>query len=339
MRAHRSLALVLAVLLAAHGARALPPDFPLPPPPTTREEEPFASVGLPTGPFADGKVPVRPLEGRVIRSVWQLDATGRTTLDLLEPLRAALERAGYGILFQCETKGCGGFDFRFDAGVLPEPRMHVDLGDFRFLSATDPGTAPGTGPGAGGLSLMVSRSADTGYVQVTEVLPAEGARPGAAAVLPPPLPDPGLAVREPVAPVSEAVGTTPDADPSTLGQTLLAMGAVTLDGLDFGSGSSDLTEGKYASLEALADWLSANPDRSVTLVGHTDSSGSLDGNIALSRRRAASVRDRMVRLWSIAPARIDAEGVGPLAPRDSNLTDAGRTRNRRVEAILIPPSP
>jgi OOP family OmpA-OmpF porin len=36
----------------------------------------------------------------------------------------------------------------------------------------------------------------------------------------------------------------------------------------------------------------------------------------------------------VPPAQVEAQGVGYLSPRDTNLTDEGRTRNRRVEVIL-----
>jgi OOP family OmpA-OmpF porin len=72
----------------------------------------------------------------------------------------------------------------------------------------------------------------------------------------------------------------------------------------------------------------------VVLVGHTDASGGLAGNTALSRARAASVRDRLMAEYAVPAAQITAEGVGYLAPRATNKTEDGRARNRRVEAIL-----
>jgi OOP family OmpA-OmpF porin len=115
---------------------------------------------------------------------------------------------------------------------------------------------------------------------------------------------------------------------------LLTGGAVVLEGLDFGTGAADLTDGSYASLAALAEWLKANPDKTVALVGHTDASGGLDGNIVISKRRAASVRTRLMQAYGIPSAQIEAQGVGYLAPIASNLTEEGRQKNRRVEAIL-----
>ena len=70
------------------------------------------------------------------------------------------------------------------------------------------------------------------------------------------------------------------------------------------------------------------------LVGHTDMTGALDANIALSRRRAEAVRERLLRDHGLNRDRIDAQGAGWLAPRASNATKAGRAANRRVEVVV-----
>ena len=72
----------------------------------------------------------------------------------------------------------------------------------------------------------------------------------------------------------------------------------------------------------------------VLLVGHTDAAGGLEANIALSRRRAASVVAHLVGELGVSRAQVSAEGVGYLVPRASNLTDQGRAENRRVEVVL-----
>ncbi|MDP5359491.1 MAG: OmpA family protein, partial [Paracoccaceae bacterium] len=90
----------------------------------------------------------------------------------------------------------------------------------------------------------------------------------------------------------------------------------------------------YGSLRDLADYLLLHPDRTVALVGHTDSAGSLATNIALSKRRAGSVLERLVTVYGVARRQLEAEGMGYLAPVSSNLTEAGREANRRVEVII-----
>ena len=80
----------------------------------------------------------------------------------------------------------------------------------------------------------------------------------------------------------------------------------------------------------------ADAGKRVALVGHTDSVGSLDGNITVSRSRAQSVRDALVRGLGVPAAQVDAQGAGYLSPIATNDTEDGRTANRRVEAVLLP---
>ena len=111
-------------------------------------------------------------------------------------------------------------------------------------------------------------------------------------------------------------------------------GAVALDDLIFASGKAVLQDQDYASLAALAAWLKANPTQRVTLVGHTDATGSLAANTALSKQRAAAVRDWLIRHYGVAGAQIDAQGAGYLSPRATTQTPEGRALNRRVDVML-----
>jgi outer membrane protein OmpA-like peptidoglycan-associated protein len=310
------LAVWAVVWLLGSAASALTLEFPGPATLTATPATTRASYAMPTGRWADGNLPVQVIDGMVERSVWQVEAPNLSSLDLIQPLRAQLVAAGFTPVFECETMGCGGFDFRFATDVLPEPQMHVDLGDFRFLSA-ERGAA-----GREVVGLMVSRSASKGFVQMTRAVADDGPAlfaatnnvPGGFTALTPP--------------------KTDAANPGSAMSHLLTEGAVVLNGLDFGTGAADLTEGRYESLAALADWLLQNPDKTVALVGHTDASGGLDSNIVISKRRAASVRARLIEAYGIPPAQIEAQGVGYLAPLATNLTEEGRQKNRRVEAIL-----
>jgi outer membrane protein OmpA-like peptidoglycan-associated protein len=81
--------------------------------------------------------------------------------------------------------------------------------------------------------------------------------------------------------------------------------------------------------------LSERPKLKLAIVGHTDTSGGLEANIAVSQERAQSVRLRLIEQHAVDPARVDAQGMGYLAPRASNRTEAGRTVNRRVEVIIV----
>lgn len=272
---------------------------------------------LPIGPFAGGTLPLREVAGAIDQRAYRMEGQRLTTLQLIGPLLTQLAQEGYKTLYQCETTACGGFDFRYGMDVLPEPQMHVDLGDFRYVAAERPAS---DGPDL--VALLVSRSADSGFVQVTTITGVSAASPRQPALAP-------AAAATPAEPSAAAEQTG-------FGQGLLAEGSVALDDLIFDSGSAALEDKDYASLKALADWLAANPTRHVTLVGHTDASGALLPNVALSRLRAQSVRATLVTKLGADPARIDAQGAGYLAPRASNETPEGRTKNRRVEVMLTP---
>jgi OOP family OmpA-OmpF porin len=143
-------------------------------------------------------------------------------------------------------------------------------------------------------------------------------------------------------PAAEAVAeptVVPNSPPSDLTEfdAGLSLGKpLVLEDLVFGSGSAELQKGDYASLRGLADWLKNNPDKTVILVGHTDASGGLSANVALSKKRAQSVRQTLLANFNIPGAQIAADGVGPLAPRESNLSQEGRQKNRRVEVLTTP---
>ncbi|HSF65140.1 MAG TPA: OmpA family protein [Paracoccaceae bacterium] len=315
-----------ALLALGSPAQAITFDFPGPATVTAETRQVLASYRLPTGPWAQGGLPARLAEGAVEARAWRIDAPGLTTLQILTPLRDQLAAAGFETIFECETRACGGFDFRYATETLPEPDMHVDLGDFRFLSAERQGAA-----GAEVLALMVSRSSNSGFVQVTRVVPGGVAAPPLMAAAPDA--PPRLTLPQGAGAAVAVMAEPPAAIGTDIGAQLLSGGAVVLEDLVFPSGTAALATGDYPSLVALAEWLRANPDKQVALVGHTDAAGGLETNVVLSRRRAESVRAKLMAL-DVPPAQIEAQGVGYLSPRDTNLTEEGRTRNRRVEVIL-----
>jgi OOP family OmpA-OmpF porin len=266
----------------------------------------------PIAPFVDGQVNVVTLEGPVHRAAWRLEARGLTPLQVMRPLRAQLQEAGLDIVLDCDAKACGGFDFRFAIETLPGPNMYVNIRAFHFVTAlrmkdSTPVEA---------VTVLASTSATSAYVQIVQA----GALEGGAVT---------------VAAVADLPVTTQAVAEDDLAAALLANGHMVLDALEFETGSAELGEGPFVALARLATFLNAQPALRVALVGHTDSVGSLDGNIALSRRRAQSVRQRLIDAYGVDGDRMDAQGMGYLAPRASNLEEAGRDANRRVEVILL----
>ncbi|WP_424985679.1 OmpA family protein [Microbulbifer sp. S227A] len=265
---------------------------------------PLDSYDLPTGSFADGTIPARRFEGRIERRTFRIDGASSTTLQLMAPLRDQLAGLGYDIVFECKDRDCGGFDFRFETEIVPAPDMHVDIRNYRFLSATRASDDA--------VSILVSRSGNAAYIQTIRVAP-DGADPGS---------------------VTAHTAKNPEAG-RELGQTLRHDGHVVLRDLEFDSGAGTLLPGPHLSLDRLAGYLRDHPEHRIALVGHSDSTGALATNITLSRQRANAVRDRLVEQFDIDPSRVEAEGVGYLAPIASNLTPEGRDANRRVEAVLL----
>lgn len=83
-------------------------------------------------------------------------------------------------------------------------------------------------------------------------------------------------------------------------------------------------------LDRLVEFLKENPDRKVELEGHTDWIGTDKYNQGLSERRAASVKNYVVKK-GVDPSRIATRGFGESKPIADNKTRAGRAKNRRVE--------
>lgn len=307
--------LVAITSVSAHRSDATPLTFEMPfAAQQTHSDTRIDSYALPTGPFDAGALPTLALEGEVTRMAWQVRGQ-MTTLQLLAPVREKLSEMGFSPLLQCDTDACGGFDFRFGVDLIEAPDMNVDLFDFRALSAQR-----GTGDTADHVFLLISRAGSVGYIQLTHVTSFDAAAQPSA-------PD---AIEVPLEPDPES-----PTDLSDIATGLTQRGQVILGDLIFATGSSNLQEASYTSLNALADFLKTDAARRVVLVGHTDTQGTLAGNVALSKRRAGAVMQRLSSRYSVPPSQMTAEGAGYLAPVASNLTDTGRKANRRVEAVLL----
>lgn len=87
------------------------------------------------------------------------------------------------------------------------------------------------------------------------------------------------------------------------------------------------------TLNKLANVLTRYGDTNITIVGHTDSTGSEAHNQDLSVRRARSVLGYM-RSYGVERGRMRAEGKGELQPRADNTSASGRSQNRRVEVFV-----
>ena len=103
--------------------------------------------------------------------------------------------------------------------------------------------------------------------------------------------------------------------------------------ISFDVGQAALRPNFRPVLDSFAQSLVQNPSTTVTIIGHTDATGSPAGNESLSLQRADTTRDYLVSR-GIASNRFQIDGRGAREPVASNDTEAGRARNRRVEILL-----
>jgi OmpA-OmpF porin, OOP family len=123
-------------------------------------------------------------------------------------------------------------------------------------------------------------------------------------------------------------------DAARITKDLESEGKLALYGIEFESGKADLLPGSQAQLAQMAQALNQNPSLKVYIVGHTDNTGSLAANVALSQQRADAVVSALTRDHRINPARLSGKGVASYSPVASNSSESGRARNRRVEMVV-----
>ena len=108
---------------------------------------------------------------------------------------------------------------------------------------------------------------------------------------------------------------------------------ISLDVL-FDFNSAQIKADSHQKLKTLADFMTQNPTATVLLESHTDSKGAASYNLNLSQARADSVKDSLVKNYGIQESRITTKGYGETQPIDTNDTESGRQKNRRVVATI-----
>jgi len=103
-----------------------------------------------------------------------------------------------------------------------------------------------------------------------------------------------------------------------------------LDPIQFDTGRSTIKPVSFSILDEVVDVLKSRPEVRMGVYGNTDSKGAHDMNVRLSKDRAAAVVRYLVSK-GIAQNRLESDGFGPDKPIDTNDTDEGRAKNRRVE--------
>ncbi len=103
--------------------------------------------------------------------------------------------------------------------------------------------------------------------------------------------------------------------------------------VSFDTGRYDIKSNLRPVLDRFASTLNENPVTTVTIIGHTDNTGSDAINDPLSVNRAAATRDYLAAR-GVNSSRISINGRGSHEPIADNSTASGRARNRRVEIFV-----
>jgi len=239
------------------------------------------------------------LEGKVTWITYDAPA-GRTVLEIYRNYEAALNKAGFQILFSCvDNEGCGSGN-----PILYAPNKDEDWewsAGQRYVSAK-----AHTATGDVFLSLHIGQWSDLSrgpslVLYVVELQPMQG--------------------------------DLVKVDAATLASDITTQGHSSVYGIYFDTGKAEVKPESADTLKEIAKLLQNQPDLKLLVVGHTDNVGTLAANMDLSKRRADAVVKALTATYGVPASRLLAQGAGPLAPVASNRTEDGRAKNRRVELV------
>ncbi len=109
--------------------------------------------------------------------------------------------------------------------------------------------------------------------------------------------------------------------------------ALNLQIINFATDSSEIPAENQEILDLAAAKLSALPEATLKIIGHTDNQASHEYNQQLSEKRATAVRDYLVSK-GVPAERLSVQGASYDHPVASNATEQGRFQNRRIEFTL-----
>ncbi len=261
------------------------------------------------------------VEGKRTRAVY-LSPVGKGPLELFRNHEQALSAAGFKKKFSCEV-GCNDQYFALT-------RLEIDKG-----LVWSKGSVPAVGSGAT-YNPSDALTFDEGRMWVGTLTQggaekwvllyaskAVASNTNYSAVF--------IEVVEPKAMQAGQVTVLKSAD---IQSGLQKEGKVAFYGLYFDTGKAVIQPNSKVQLEEMGKLLKSQPSLQVYVVGHTDGQGQLDANLLLSQQRAQAVADALIKDHRIEARRLIAKGVASLSPLDSNATEDGRARNRRVELVV-----
>lgn len=120
-----------------------------------------------------------------------------------------------------------------------------------------------------------------------------------------------------------------------LRRQLIEKGSVSTNGILFDSGSANIQPQSYGIIRQISQVLQQETSMNLNIIGHTDADGADEVNLALSKKRAAAVKNALVNTYNISADRLQTDGKGESVPVGDNNTPDGKAQNRRVEFVKI----
>ena len=122
----------------------------------------------------------------------------------------------------------------------------------------------------------------------------------------------------------------PPETPVTDEKTLQEFNSIDFPNIYFAFDSDSIIRSEEKGIIQIANFMKRHPQVYLLIEGHTDSVGTYEYNIDLSKRRAEAAKRLLVK-YGIAPGRIFTKGYGYTRPLATNKTGQGRAKNRRIE--------
>lgn len=270
----------------------------------------FEVYPLITGIKKDKNIPQKMVEGKVTNLNYRIDKQVGTYA-LHKNYLNALQSAGFEVIVECSAKTCGPDLLWFNySGTIFEKRHHTNFQNLRpntnyfFFTAQKP-----TPEGNIYISMVSAQPYPNKEVELVVDIIEEKS-------------------------ISQA-NLTISSD--GLSNAIATEGKVALYGIEFDFNKHSIKPSSSTQLAEIATYLNAHPEVALYVVGHTDNKGEYQYNQSLAEKRAAEVVNYLVSKHQIAAPRLQAVGIGPVAPKAANDTEDSRQQNRRVELVLKSP--